>query len=311
MTAKITLKQVQLPNGETIGYREREGSPDGPLLVLVHGNMNSSQHWDLLLEQLDARLRLLAVDLPGFGISSYNRPISGLGDYAEQLELFADALGLTSFSLIGWSMGGGVVMQYAADHPERVERLILLSSVSTRGYPFFADGADGQPDLSRRLRTAEEARALSRTRMIDGAAERRDREFMRWLFDAAVYNVGKPPAERYETYIDDILTQRNLADIYHALNTFNISGTDHDAAPGSGDVDRIQAPVLVIWGKQDLVIQEWMTRELVNDLGPRATLVELEACGHSALVDALPALTSEVERFVLGGGKSAAEEVSA
>lgn len=296
--SNIVLKSVKLPNGETMGYRERTG--EGPMLLLIHGNMNSSQHWDVLLENLDPRLHLLAVDLPGFGISSYERPIGSLADYADDVLLFADELGLRSFSVIGWSTGGGVAMKFAADHPERVEKLLLVASMSTRGYPFYADGADGQPDLTNRLRTLDDIQALARTKLIADAGERRDKAFMRWLFDAAVYNVGKPTEERYEAYLDDILTQRNLADIYHGLNTFNISHADNPAAPGSGEVDRIQSDVLVLWGKNDLVIQEWMTRELMDDLGQRARLVEFDDCGHSPLVDALPRLTREVERFVLG-----------
>jgi pimeloyl-ACP methyl ester carboxylesterase len=294
----IMLKSVNLPSGETMGYRERVGW--GPLLLLIHGNMNSSQHWDVLLESLDPSLHLIAVDLPGFGISSYRKPIDGLADYADDVKLFADALGLRTFSVIGWSTGGGVAMKLAADHPERVEKLLLLASMSTRGYPFYADGPDGNPDPAKRLRTRDEIRALARTKLIEEAAERRDKAFMRRLFDASVYNVGKPSEERYEAYLDDILTQRNLADIYHGLNTFNISRVDNPAAPGSGDADRIRADVLVLWGKRDLVIPEWMTRELMDDLGPRARLVEFEECGHSPLVDALPRLTREVERFVLG-----------
>lgn len=281
-----------------MGYRERDG--EGPLLVLVHGNMNSSKHWDVLLESLDARLRLIAVDLPGFGISSYERPIESLFDYAECLKLFVDELGLERFSLIGWSTGGGVVMKFAADYPQHVEKLLLLASMSTRGYPFFADGPDGQPDLAVRLRTLDDIRALARTQSIEDAGRRGDKAFMRWLFDVAVYNGKKPADEQYEAYLDDILTQRNLADIYHGLNTFNISKINNPAAEGTGDVERIEAPTLVIWGKQDLVIQQSMTREIMEDLGSRAELVELDDCGHSPLVDALPELTREVERFVIG-----------
>lgn len=300
--ADIELKSVKLPNEETMGYRERAG--DGPTLVLVHGNMNSSKHWDVLLESLDPLLHLIAVDLPGFGISTYYRPIGSLFDYSACLKLFIDELGLERFSLIGWSTGGGVVMKFAADYPQHVEKLIVLDSVSTRGYPFYADGPDGQPDPGVRLRTLEEIRALPRTQAISDAGSRRDKAFMRWLFDVAVYNINKPAEERYEAYLDDILTQVNLADIYHGLNTFNISKINNPAAEGSGDAERIEAPTLVIWGKQDLVIAESMTREIMEDLGPRAELVELKNSGHSPLIDALPELTREVERFVLGAASA-------
>lgn len=297
---EITLKRVELPNGETVGYRERQSESGGPTLLFIHGNMNSSKHWDVLMESLDSRLHLVAIDLPGFGISTYHKPIDGLPDYAETVKQFVDALSLSQFSIIGWSTGGGVAMKFAADYPEQVDQLILLSSMSTHGYPFYADGADGNPDLSKRLRTHDEMSALSRTKLISDAGKRQDRAFMRWLFDVSVYNLKKPAEEQYEQYVDDILTQRNLADIYHGLNTFNISSVDNEAAPGSGDVSRIKAPVLALWGANDLVIPESMTREITEDFGPRAELIVLENCGHSPLVDALPALTQHVERFLLG-----------
>ena len=62
------LKTVELPNGETITYRERVG--DGQLVLLIHGNMTSSKHWDLLMESLDAQFHIIALDLRGFGGSS-------------------------------------------------------------------------------------------------------------------------------------------------------------------------------------------------------------------------------------------------
>ncbi|MGM9945114.1 MAG: alpha/beta fold hydrolase, partial [Lysinibacillus sp.] len=55
------LKKVELSNGETITYRERLG--DGQLVILVHGNMTSSKHWDLLIESLDEQFHIIALDL--------------------------------------------------------------------------------------------------------------------------------------------------------------------------------------------------------------------------------------------------------
>ncbi|EPY08333.1 putative 3-oxoadipate enol lactonase [Paenibacillus alvei TS-15] len=293
---KIHLKSVELPNGETLGYRERDGGDE--VVVLIHGNMNSSCHWDVVLEQMDARYKLYAVDLRGFGISTYHTPIESLSDFTADVKQWVDLHGLTRFTLIGWSTGGGVAMEYTAAYPDEVKRLVLLASVSTRGYPFYEDGSDGLPDVTRRITTIEGIRSLARNTLIESANIRRDRRFMKQLYEAVIYDRNQPEEARYDTYIDDILTQRNLMDVYHALNTFNVSVFDHEASPGSGAVKRIKAPVLVLRGMQDLVITEAMTRETLADLGDIAEFVPLTGCGHSPLVDDLPQLLHVIESFL-------------
>ena len=293
---KIHVKSVALPNGETLGYRERDGGDE--VVVLIHGNMNSSCHWDVVLEQMDARYKLYAVDLRGFGISTYHTPIESLSDFTADVKQWVDLLGLTRFTLIGWSTGGGVAMEYTAAYPDEVTRLVLLASVSTRGYPFYEDGSNGLPDVTRRITTIEGIRSLARNTLIESANIRRDRRFMKQLYEAVIYDRNQPEEARYETYIDDILTQRNLMDVYHALNTFNVSVFDHEASPGSGAVKRIKAPVLVLRGMQDLVITEAMTRETLADLGDIAEFVPLTGCGHSPLVDDLSQLLHVIESFL-------------
>ncbi|MEB9894778.1 alpha/beta hydrolase, partial [Bacillus cereus] len=74
--------------------------------------------------------------------------------------------------------------------------------------------------------------------MIAEAIARGDRAFLRRRYETVIYDKNRPEAARYEAYLDDMLTQRNLMDVYHALNTFNVSVFDHEAAAGSGAVRR-------------------------------------------------------------------------
>lgn len=296
MKARAVLKSVRLPNGETLGYREREGGEE--VLLLIHGNMNSSCHWDVALERLDPRYKLYAIDLRGFGISTYHEPIRALRDFADDVKLFARELGLDRFAVMGWSTGGGVAMELAADCPEAVTKLILLASVSTRGYPFYEDGGSGLPVRSRRIVNYAGIEGLERNRLIAEAIARGDRIFLKRLYEAVIYDKNRPEEGRYEAYLDDMLTQRNLMDVYHALNTFNISVFDHEAAAGSGAVRRIAAPTLVLRGDRDMVISEAMAAETLADLGAIARFVPLKDCGHSPLVDDPEQLLQAVEAFL-------------
>lgn len=293
---EIVKSSVLLPNGETMAYRERIGGTE--TVVLVHGNMTSSLYYDEIMEQLDSQYKVYAVDLRGFGSSTYNQRISGLRDLSEDLRLFTHALDIPNFHLLGWSLGGGVVMQFSADYPERVKSLTLLCSMSTRGYPLYHLNEQGVPDLTQRMTSLQEVEQMQVTKLIHSAMVQGDTDFMRTLFKPAIYNCGEPSEDRYPDYLVESAKQRNLPDIYHSLNTYNISHADHDAATGSGAVERIEAPVLVIWGKKDAIVTEQMTNELLDDLGPKAESVFMENSGHSPHTDALEKTIGIIDGFM-------------
>ncbi|MHC0037110.1 intracellular short-chain-length polyhydroxyalkanoate depolymerase [Pseudoneobacillus sp. C159] len=294
---QIVMKEVLLPNGEKLTYREREGGAKN--LLLIHGNMTSSRHWDLVLENLDDDYKMYALDLRGFGGSSYLTPINSIKDFSDDVKFFVDAIGLQDFSVAGWSTGGAIAMQFVADHPNYCDKLILLASASTRGYPFFGLNNDGHLDVNLRFQTYEEIKTdVVRTLPIQGAYDRGDRDFLRTVWNSSIYTKNQPTAELYEEYIDDMLTQRNLAEVYHALNTFNISTVDNVAAVGNGLVNKINIPVLVLRGDRDYIVSVQMTEEILEDLGQKATFIELKDCGHSPLVDDLDQLLSAMDAFL-------------
>ncbi|TYS61007.1 alpha/beta hydrolase [Sutcliffiella horikoshii] len=293
----IVQKQVKLPNGETFGYRERVGS--GATILLIHGNMTSSKHWDLLMENIDPSLHLVAVDMRGFGESSYHEKIYSIKDLADDIKLFVDELKLSDFTIIGWSTGGAVAMQFVAEYPNFAKKLILLASASTRGYPLFETDENGQPDLSKRLSSYEQVlQDKTRTITISHAYTSRNKEVLRMIWNYAIYHDNQPEASRYEEYLEDMLTQRNYPEILHALNMFNISNHHNGLKEGTGEVENINIPVLVLAGQKDLVISEQMSKEVVEDLGEVATFLSLKGCGHSAQVDDLPQLLQAITTFV-------------
>jgi pimeloyl-ACP methyl ester carboxylesterase len=298
---KIVIKEVLLPNGEKLAYREREGGDRK--VLLVHGNMTSSKHWDLVLENMDASFKLYAVDLRGFGSSSYLTPIQSIKDFSDDIKLFVDKIGLKDFAMVGWSTGGAVCMQFVSDYQGYCEKLILLASASTRGYPFYGLNSEGQLDLNLRYKTFEEIQNDPiRTVPIQGAYDSLNRDFLKAVWNAAIYTKNQPHPELYEEYVDDILTQRNLAEVYHALNTFNISNEDNEVSVGNGSVKNINVPVLVLHGDRDFVVSEQMTKELLHDLGDYARFVELKDCGHSPLVDDLDQLLNSMSEFLNNRG---------
>ncbi|KGR79498.1 intracellular short-chain-length polyhydroxyalkanoate depolymerase [Ureibacillus manganicus] len=291
------LKAVELSNGETITYRERLGGDK--LVLFIHGNMTSSKHWDILMEAFSDDFTIIAPDLRGFGGSTYNKRASHVRDFSNDIRLFVDALELKKFSLVGWSFGGTVCMQFCIDNPEYCEKLVLLASGSTRGYPHFKTNSDGSPDVSKRFTTIEEIESdPMRTIPMQGLYDTKNKEGLKMVWNAAIYTHNQPVEEKYNEYIEDMLTQRNLADVYHALNTFNISHFDNVAAKGTGEVDNINVPVLNLYGDRDLVVPMIMTQQIIDDLGDKAENVQLVNCGHSPLIDDLERLKLEIEKFL-------------
>lgn len=292
--AKVSLQSILLENGETISYRERAGGEDK--LLLIHGNMTSSKHWDLLIDALDERYKLYAIDMRGFGGSSYHQPIDSIQDLTDDVKQFVDILGLETFSLIGWSTGGAVSMQLAIDYQDRITNLILLASASTRGYPFLNVNAAGE---TFRLKSkAEIEQDPVKSLPVLKAYETRNKEFLKALWNTVIYTTKQPLENLYDQYIEDMLTQRNLTDIYHALNTFNISDVHNGLVEGTGKAKEIKVPTLVLWGENDLVITEQMTREIIEDFKGLPKLVYLKGCGHSPIIDNLSLLKIEIENFL-------------
>ena len=122
----------------SVGILEREGddarTPDEHVVVVVHGNVSSSLFWQQAMLDLPPEARAIAIDLRGFG-STETLAVDatrGLRDFSDDVRATLDALGIGSAHLVGWSMGGGVVMQYAIDHGAR--SLTLVSPVSPYGF---------------------------------------------------------------------------------------------------------------------------------------------------------------------------------
>jgi pimeloyl-ACP methyl ester carboxylesterase len=100
----------------------------GPPIVLVHGMVNSSRHWEAVAARLADRYTVIAPDLVGHGDSATPRGDYSLGAHAAVIRDLLSALGVERATMVGHSLGGGVAMVYFWQFPHRVERLALVSS---------------------------------------------------------------------------------------------------------------------------------------------------------------------------------------
>ena len=123
-TDRLNVRILELP--------DRTGAP----VVFVHGNLSSGEFFRQTMLDLPGGYRPIALDLRGFG-GTDPEPVDatrGLRDYADDVVATLAALGLERAHLVGWSMGGGVVLQVLRDHPELIRTLTLINPVSPYGY---------------------------------------------------------------------------------------------------------------------------------------------------------------------------------
>src|SRR5947199_7903730 len=116
--------QIEL-HGHRVIYRI---AGSGPPVVLIHGMINSSRHWEQVALRLAERHTVIAPDLIGHGDSATPRGDYSLGAHAASIRDLLAAIGVERATIVGHSLGGGVAMQFFYQFPQRTERLVLISS---------------------------------------------------------------------------------------------------------------------------------------------------------------------------------------
>ena len=234
----------------------------GEPLVLVHGLGSSALDFVFLMPGLAREHRVLALDLLGYGAS--DRPDV---DYSVTLETgilrqFLDARGLSRVDLAGLSMGGWIALDFTAQSPERVRRLVLLDSAGMKFTPTF-DLRLLSPHTMAEMQTLE--RVLSPHPVRAPAFIMRD--FLRQLRQ------------------EDWVIQRTVANM--------ITGREFM----DGKLGSVTMPVLIVWGKQDVLTPPSIADELHREM-PQSVLVLLDGCGHIAPLECHDRVLAEMQRFL-------------
>lgn len=114
-------------DGLRVNYQD-SGPSDAPVLLLLHGFGSSLQTWDAWAAKLTLRFRVIRIDLPGFGLTgeSPSKNYSQDQDLATLVD-FVNKLNLSSYSIVGHSLGGKMAWALAAEQPERVKALVLMA----------------------------------------------------------------------------------------------------------------------------------------------------------------------------------------
>ena len=280
-----TFYRTRQIDGLSIFYREA-GPKDAPTLLLLHGLPSSSRMFEPLLARLSDRCHLVAPDYPGFGHSDWPDPgkfAYTFDHYAEIMNHFTEALGLSRYTLYMQDYGGPVGFRMALTHPERVQALIVQDAVAhneglganwaTRR-AFWADRPAHEEELRKNLLSF----AATKTRHLgdDPRVERYDPDL--WTDEYAFLNAPGQAQIQSDLFYD----YRTNVEAYPKWLAW---------------LRKTQPKLLVLWGKHDLSFDlgepERYRKDVIN-----AQVYVLDA-GHFALdtkADEIAALVREFMR---------------
>jgi pimeloyl-ACP methyl ester carboxylesterase len=248
--------------GHRIAFRTQgEGRP----VLLIHGIPTNGQMWRDIIPQLARSRRVIAPDLLNYGQSE--KPASAdvsINAQSRLLVKLMDALGAPRADVVAHDIGGGVAQLMAVNHPEKIDRLVLLDSVCFDSWPI----PEFQP-----LQEPEAESGMDLNEFIG---------MLRGFMPHGVHNKKVMTEERIARYLEPWSSEDGKRAFFRNLRRLNKEYTEAVA----DELARLPHRCLVIWGGQDPFQKPEYARRLVEAI-PNAELAMIEDAGHW-LIDEKP-----------------------
>jgi abhydrolase domain-containing protein 6 len=267
--ANLTIKSVDIPDFK-IAYAE---GGTGDTIIMVHGYTGNKDNWVYLAKYLTPNYRVIIPDIPGFGESSKPEDKNyNIMSQVERLNLFAKALNLTKFHLVGNSMGGNIAGNYAADYPDMVKTLAL----------FDASGVNA-PIKSESILLLEKG--------INPYMIRDAKDFDKSLEFVFV----KPP--KLPSFMKQYLAKQSV----EAWPLNKKIGDDYrlDKFTLESKLNKITAPTLILWGDSDKLVHISSVPIFEKGIKNSKTVI-IKECGHVPMIEK-PAETAAAYQDFLKG----------
>lgn len=283
------MKYLDL-HGERVAYVD-EGS--GEAVVLLHGIAGSSQTWRALIGPLSRNYRVIAPDLLGHGNSTKPRSDYSLGALSALVRDILDELGIARATIVGHSLGGGIAMQFVYQHPDYVERLVLIGS-----------GGLG-PDVGLTLRLAslpgaELVLPVIAARRLLSPGDR----VLSWMRKMGVESPRGEELWRHYSSLSDGPTRRAF------LRTLR-SVVDHrgQAVSALNKLNfRTDFPVMAIWGERDNMIPV-KHAYAAQKVRPDVRVEVLADVGHFPHAERPAEVAALIDDFIQSGARDSSAEV--
>jgi pimeloyl-ACP methyl ester carboxylesterase len=210
------MNKIVIINGVRVSYTRTcsSNTPRGKL-VFLHGWEGSSQSWKSNISELNQDYDCIAVDMPGFSISSQPDKVWGVEEYSQFIKDFAESLNLNKFVLVGKSFGGRVGILYASKWPKTLTHLILVAAAG----------------LEKRSLLDQIKIALAKIGKLPlSLLGSKNFELLRERFYKAV-GINRDSND-YKWEVKKLVTNTNLTEA----------------------AEKISVPTLIVWGTDDLVL---------------------------------------------------------
>lgn len=254
---------------------------EGPVLVFVHGLSGNWMNWLENLPEFAADHRVIALDLPGFGRSPLPSSEITIGLFCDVLIALIHQLDLGAVTLIGNSMGGQISAKLAIEHPELVERMVLVSPAGVT------------TDIARNPQILWVLKTFG------------------WLYDAGARTarrtsdpLSKNPALRralmgvvcrYPERLPGALVARQLFGAGTAGFAPSVLALGHcDLAD---ELERISVPTLLVWGRNDRLVPSSDARIWARDI-EEAEAIIYEDTGHMAMLERPARFNADARSFL-------------
>ncbi|MCU1281235.1 MAG: hydrolase, alpha/beta fold family [bacterium] len=247
-------------------------------VLLVHGYGSSSASYAPVMDALAAHLRVIAIDLPGFGKSDRRE-----GDYTPDAlaDVLADVLsqkGITRAHVVGHSWGSSVVLAFARRHPALLDRLVVIS-----GWVYD-----------------EQLLPLMRWARLPGFGEALYGTFYRNAIGERLYLNFVDPILVTQNVVDEVGKQMALEGAVAAA--LAAARGMHRFAETESEYRTVRNPTLLLWGREDRVARLAYGERLAREL-PHARLVVLPRCGHIPMWECSGETSAALIEFLTGKGE--------
>lgn len=251
-------------------------------IIMIHGLGGSAEQWIMNIEPLSsAGYRVFCLDMPGCGKSDphYNNDYS-LKSLAEYINCFSQEMKLEKFYLVGLSMGGAMCLRYTLDFPQKVKKLVLVGSAGLGARMAFVFRILTLPLIDKvpAIMTKSQFRTFVRSMVFDASV----------ISDEVIefyYPLLKRKTNR-EAFIKTLKTNCSILGLRNIVKKEVIE-----------NIDKINIPVLVIWGKQDKHMPIQNAYNGVKKM-PSAKLILFDKCKHNPQFEKPEDFNREVIEFL-------------
>lgn len=261
-------------DGINVHYRV---SGQGEPLLLLHGSGSSLHTWAGWTRSLSVDYQVISLDLPGFGLTGPSaRGSYSAYAYVGFLKKFLDAIELKNFFLAGNSMGGQIAWFFAADHPERVKKLVLIDA---SGYP--KDAAHPFSNW------------LARTPFLS--------EVVQKITPKSIFRNELEDVFANDSLVTDSLVNRHFELMLRTGNrkAFCDRARVSDNRPPVEFIKKVAVPTLILWGAEDTWIPTDHAYQFHKDI--RKSILQIyEGIGHAPQEEAPELTANDVRLFFQG-----------